>query len=176
MTPMPVDAMPEEGWLIHKAGRGWYRPNAEGYTMFPAEAGRYSRDKAIRYSHPNGLDGPRDGMTIKHASEVQACRSSARLLSSSEIVLLCAARFDVKPLALQRERGDNEVIRARWAAMWVIRNRYVEKRTSLAQIARVMKRDISTVRYAINKAEEMRASDETFRTMTDLLLAEARQV
>lgn len=101
---------------------------------------------------------------------------SPRLLTSGEIVLLCAARFDVKPLAVQRERGDNEVIRARWAAIWVIRNRYVEKRTSLAQIARVMKRDISTVRYAINKAEEMRESDETFRTMTDLLLAEARQV
>lgn len=59
-----------QGWLIHKAGRGWYRPNAQGYTLNPAEAGRYSKEEALRYSHPNGHDGPRDGMTIKHESEV----------------------------------------------------------------------------------------------------------
>jgi hypothetical protein len=29
------------GWLIYKAGRGYYRPNAQGYTNDPAEAGRY---------------------------------------------------------------------------------------------------------------------------------------
>ena len=61
---------PEHGWLIHKAGRGWYRPDAKGYTMNASEAGRYSHKDALAYSHPNGLDGPRDGLTIKHESEL----------------------------------------------------------------------------------------------------------
>lgn len=61
---------PEHGWLIHKAGRGWYRPYAKGYTMNASEAGRYSHKDALAYSHPNGLDGPRDGLTIKHESEL----------------------------------------------------------------------------------------------------------
>ncbi|SDG35618.1 hypothetical protein [Pelagibacterium luteolum] len=67
-TKEPPD--PSRGWLIHKAGRGWYRPNAQGYTNKTSEAGRYSRDEAESYSHPNGWDGPRDGITIKHESEV----------------------------------------------------------------------------------------------------------
>lgn len=58
------------GWLIHKAGRGWYRPNAEGYTNATSEAGRYSYEEALSYSHPNGWDGPRDGITLKHESEI----------------------------------------------------------------------------------------------------------
>lgn len=65
---MPVDL--SHGWLIHKAGRGWYRPNAKGYTGCLAEAGRYSHEDALDYSHPNGWDGPRDNITIKHESEV----------------------------------------------------------------------------------------------------------
>lgn len=62
--------LPEAGWLIFKAGRGWYRPDAQGYTSSPLEAGRYTRQEALSRSHPNGLDGPRDGMSIKHESEV----------------------------------------------------------------------------------------------------------
>lgn len=61
---------PERGWLIHKSGRGWYRPDAKGYTMNQDEAGRYSHKDALAYSHPNGTDGPRDGLTIKHESEL----------------------------------------------------------------------------------------------------------
>lgn len=64
----------EEGWLIYKAGRGWYRPNAQGYTNDPAEAGRYSLGEALSYSHPNGWDGPRDGITIKHESKVEGAK------------------------------------------------------------------------------------------------------
>ena len=55
-------------WLICKAGRGWYRPNAQGYTPFVREAGRYTLDEATRHAHPNGPDGPRDGITIHHIS------------------------------------------------------------------------------------------------------------
>ncbi|MEH7827627.1 hypothetical protein [Gemmobacter denitrificans] len=62
---------PQEGWLIHKAGRGWYRPDAHGYTSDPLQAGRFSYNDAMEYSHPNGPTGPRDGITIKHECEVQ---------------------------------------------------------------------------------------------------------
>ena len=77
------------GWLIHKAGRGWYRPNAKGYTGCLAEAGRYSRADALLYSHPNGLDGPRDNITIKHESEAATTRAD-----------LCASGQQVRALAL----------------------------------------------------------------------------
>lgn len=66
------------GWLIHKAGRGWYRPAAQGYTNDPMQAGRYSHEEALSYSHPNGWDGPRDGITVKHESELLALRSSVK--------------------------------------------------------------------------------------------------
>jgi len=58
------------GWLIYKAGRGWYRPQAQGYTNDPRQAGRYTREEADAYSHPNGWDGPRDEISIHHESEV----------------------------------------------------------------------------------------------------------
>ena len=59
-----------DGWLIYKTGRGWYRPNAQGYTAHPNEAGRYTLQDALSYSHPNGVDGPRDGLSIKHESDL----------------------------------------------------------------------------------------------------------
>lgn len=83
--PMPADIAPllsareaqvqwvkpdlSHGWLIYKARRGWYRPSARGYTSHVAEAGRYSREDALSYSHPNGWDGPRDEITVRHESE-----------------------------------------------------------------------------------------------------------
>lgn len=63
---------PQSGWLIHKSGRGWYRPNAQGYTSDITQAGRYSYEDARSYSHPNGWDGPRDGITIKHERHLKA--------------------------------------------------------------------------------------------------------
>ena len=44
----------ETGYLIHKAGRGWYRPEAAAYTLNSDEAGRFTRAEAVSYSHPNG--------------------------------------------------------------------------------------------------------------------------
>ena len=69
-TPLTPLELPADGWLIYKGGRGWYRPNAQDYTNDPAEAGRYTHEQAMSYSHPNGLDGPRDGHGIAHESEV----------------------------------------------------------------------------------------------------------
>lgn len=59
----------EQGWLIYKAGRGWYRPDAQGYTNDHRQAGRYSYMDALSYSHPNGSSGPRDEITIRHESD-----------------------------------------------------------------------------------------------------------
>lgn len=61
VTP-PDDAQ----YLICKYGM-YYRANAQGYTGSVAEAGRYTLAEAIRHSHPNGPDGPRDGMSYKVA-------------------------------------------------------------------------------------------------------------
>lgn len=59
--------MSEEAlYVICKYG-GYYRPNAAGYTNNIAEAGRYTLEEAIRHSHPNGPDGPRDGITYEPA-------------------------------------------------------------------------------------------------------------
>lgn len=55
-------------YLIRKGGF-FYRPHSSGYTCSPAEAGRYTLDDAEWQTHPNGPDGPRDGMTYHHVSE-----------------------------------------------------------------------------------------------------------
>lgn len=60
----------DQGWLIYKDGRGWYRPDAQGYTNDTMEAGRYSHEDALSYAHPNGWDGPRDEITIRHESDI----------------------------------------------------------------------------------------------------------
>jgi hypothetical protein len=71
-----------EGYLIFKQGGGYYRPGCHGYTLNAAEAGRFSLDEAVSYSHPNGPDGPRDGIIYKHESEVMpdsSCESDLRI-------------------------------------------------------------------------------------------------
>jgi len=49
-------------YLICKRGV-FYRPDCQGYTSHKSQAGLFSLAEAIRTTHPNGLDGPRDGMT-----------------------------------------------------------------------------------------------------------------
>jgi len=61
-TPAPADAE----YLIRKGGY-YYRPNAKGYIISVQEAGRYTLAEAISYSHPNGPDGPRDGISYELA-------------------------------------------------------------------------------------------------------------
>jgi hypothetical protein len=72
----------KEGYLIFKQGGGYYRAGCHGYTLNAAEAGRFSLDEAVSDSHPNGPDGPRDGITYKHESEVMPdsnCESDLRI-------------------------------------------------------------------------------------------------
>lgn len=55
-----------ELYLIRKGG-AYYRPKAQGYTNHIEAAGRFTLEEAISYSHPNGPDGPRDGITYELA-------------------------------------------------------------------------------------------------------------
>jgi len=81
----PVATDKSTGWLIWKNGRGWYLPDAQGYTNDVRDAGRYSHEEAIKHSHPNGPNGPRDGMTIKHESEVAAPPSPVTAEAVAEV-------------------------------------------------------------------------------------------
>ena len=58
-------------YLIRKGGY-YYRPNAQGYTGNNAEAGRYTLEEAISYSHPNGPNGPRDGISYELDTTAQS--------------------------------------------------------------------------------------------------------
>lgn len=53
--------MSNSEFLILKRGY-YYRPNSQGYTTNVDEAGLYSFEEAWDITHPNGPDGPRDGM------------------------------------------------------------------------------------------------------------------
>lgn len=62
---------PEPMYLICKHG-GYYRPNCQGYTSSVHDAGRYTLAEAISETHPNGPNGPRDGMTYIPAPPLAA--------------------------------------------------------------------------------------------------------
>ena len=69
-------------YLIRKRGM-YYRPNAEGYTCEKAHAGRFTLEQAISHSHPNGPDGPRDGIDYVLADEPAApCLASVSSASA----------------------------------------------------------------------------------------------
>jgi hypothetical protein len=81
VTTSEQQALPVAGeamYLIRKGGY-FYRPNAQGYTISKAEAGRYTLADAISYSHPNGADGPRDGIDYLLADDIPPAVQSARL-------------------------------------------------------------------------------------------------
>jgi hypothetical protein len=63
--PTASTAQPDEPQYLIRKGGAYYRPNAAGYTLCKAEAGRYTLADAVAYSHPNGPDGPRDGITYE---------------------------------------------------------------------------------------------------------------
>jgi hypothetical protein len=63
-----TDTSTEATYLIRKGG-AFYRPNCQGYTISVIQAGRYTLEEAERETHPNGLDGPRDGMSYLHEDD-----------------------------------------------------------------------------------------------------------
>ena len=65
VTQVPASVEPVEAKYLICKGGAYYRHNAQGYTRNRAKAGRYTLEEAISYSHPNGPDGPRDGITYE---------------------------------------------------------------------------------------------------------------
>jgi hypothetical protein len=86
-------------YLIWKQG-AYYRPKAKGYTTSAIQAGRYTLADAIDITHPNGPDGPRDGMGYVHEDEVIDADWQAYQAQAAEIARLTgdclklAQRFD----------------------------------------------------------------------------------
>jgi hypothetical protein len=105
----------ETDYLIHKSGRGWYRPEAKGYTLNADEAGRFTHSDAIAYSHPNGPDGPRDGLTFQHESEIQKGADCGKDLRIHDLILerdmLLSAREELSE-ALSEATAQIETLKA----------------------------------------------------------------
>jgi len=101
---------PERKYLIRKQGC-YYRPNERGYTTSAIQAGRYTRDEAEKITHPNGKDGPRDGMSVIHEDELLGIdedwtaysalladrRDPAVLAALPEVQAMIAAAYEVRP-------------------------------------------------------------------------------
>ncbi len=104
---MTTPATQAAEYLIRKGG-AYYRPNAEGYTNNVEEAGRYTLAEAIRHSHPNGPDGPRDGIDFMSAPVGQA-HSLPGDVGTVDIRAIAFA-------AIQRARkaGESQEMLARW--------------------------------------------------------------
>ncbi|MPT48282.1 MAG: hypothetical protein E2598_07640 [Sphingobium sp.] len=68
--------LPDAPQYLIRKGAYYYRPNAQGYTANKAEAGRYSLEEAITHSHPNGPDGPRDGISYEPVQELHELADS----------------------------------------------------------------------------------------------------
>ena len=62
------EAPEKREYFIKKRGY-YYRPDNCGYTDRPILAGLYTEAEAKNTTHPNGSDGPRDGMWYFHESE-----------------------------------------------------------------------------------------------------------
>ena len=103
-----IDLSPEAGrkYLIRKHG-AWYRPGSSGYTGSAIQAGRYTLSEAERITHPNGKDGPRDGMRYVHEDEVQCDDLKAFRALSARVEELEAQLIRAKTgLVLARDELD----------------------------------------------------------------------
>ncbi len=89
-APADYDGGPVEGgYLINKRGL-WYRPNSQGYTSAAIEAGHYTKEEALAITHPNGIDGPRDGMFYVHIDEVKCPHLAAHRARITELEVALA--------------------------------------------------------------------------------------
>jgi len=69
MTDTSREAVERPAYLIRKGGY-YYGPDSRGYTTSAIQAGRYTLEEAQSISHPNGCEGPRDGMSFIHEDGV----------------------------------------------------------------------------------------------------------
>lgn len=80
-----------------------------------------------------------------------------------------AAAFRVEAADIIGSARDAHIVQARFATCWVARKAF---KLSYPAIGRVLgKRDHTTILAACRRAEQMRAADATFRSVTDTLLA-----
>lgn len=101
----------------------YYRPNAQDYTGIKDEAGRYSLEEAISHTHPNGADGPCDGLSYvaeedapeyrnacytdlmaRHAGEKITRLTRERDAAQAEVARLTAALADAERRGAERMR------------------------------------------------------------------------
>ena len=115
---------PERKYLIRKQGC-YYRPNERGYTTSAIQAGRYTRDEAEKITHPNGKDGPRDGMSVIHEDELLGIdedwtdysalladrRDPAVLAALPEVQALIAAAYEAAAQTVATQ-GDSSATEA----------------------------------------------------------------
>lgn len=119
VTDTSPAAVERPAYLIRKHG-GYYKPNSQGYTGSAILAGRYTLAEAESITHPNGLDGPRDGMTYLHegalkdddwlayaALSAQVAAANARAAAAYEAAAKIGDKLAAQngPLA---ERGMNK--------------------------------------------------------------------
>lgn len=107
-----VDAT-EPMYLIRKGGY-YYRPNSQGYTVSKDEAGRYTLKEAINITHPNGPDGPRDGMSYELSAAKEGYDSSecATHGESDNLMGMCCMNTKTAQAAeLEALRGDVAPVR-----------------------------------------------------------------
>lgn len=86
-------------YLIMKQGF-WYRPNSQGYTSSAIQAGRYTLAEAEDITHPNGKDGPRDGMSYVHEDAVVCDDWKAFTAQRAEVARLTAELGEARMQAI----------------------------------------------------------------------------
>lgn len=96
-------------YLIRKRG-AYYRPNAQGYTTSVSEAGRYTLADAVRHSHPNGPDGPRDGITYVHEDEVTGGTTTPETLPDLKTCPFCGEGLVISRSRLAAHRQHSECL------------------------------------------------------------------
>lgn len=107
-----VDAT-EPMYLIRKGGY-YYRPNSQGYTVSKDEAGRYTLKEAINITHPNGPDGPRDGMSYELSAAKEGYDSSECAThgeSDNLMGMCCMNTIAAQAAELEALRGEVEPVR-----------------------------------------------------------------
>lgn len=103
-------------YLIRK-GAFYYRPNSQGYTAHTHDAGRYTLEEARSITHPNGLDGPRDGMSYVPApKEPEPSDVAGRLIAmnrdfKSAALAIAANEVACMAATITRLRVENERLR-----------------------------------------------------------------
>ncbi|MBH0112689.1 hypothetical protein I5E68_06960 [Novosphingobium sp. YJ-S2-02] len=120
----------EAKYLIRK-GAYFYRPNSQGYTARTDDAGRYTLEEARSITHPNGPDGPRDGMSYLPApEEPEPTDLAGRLIAMNR---------DFKSVALAAAANEAACLVGQSVRLLVENERF---RVALQQCAKLVERNL----------------------------------